>query len=348
MTILAEKTDIIFPGLGIHFKNVGDGFSIFGFRIAYYGVCIAIAMVVGYLVAEFQAKRTRQNPEMYLDFAVFAVIVSVICARLYYVAFAWDKFKDKPISILNLRTGGLAIYGGIIGGITCAVIYSRRKRINMGKFCDTAIVGLLTGQIIGRWGNFFNREAFGSYTKGPFRMLLNVKDVWWQFDPASSEEAVRAEYEGKTVALNRVLEIRNNTVERSGETYVSVHPTFLYESFLNLCLLIIILLYTKKKKANGELIFMYVAGYGAIRFFVESLRSDQLLLWGTGLAVSQLLSIAMFIVGVSMIIYLRIKKPLTNEEKAELGMLTEKDREEAAKVALAETEKAYTEEKQPL
>ena len=344
MTILAEKTDIIFPGLHIHFKNVGDGFSIFGFRIAYYGVCIAIAMVVGYLVAEFQAKRTRQNPETYLDFAIVAVIISVICARLYYVAFAWDKFKDDPVSILNLRTGGLAIYGGILGGITTAVVYSRRKKINMGKFCDTAIVGLLTGQIIGRWGNFFNREAFGSYAKGPFRMLLNVKDVWWQFNPASSEEALRKEYEGKKVALERILEIRNNTVERSGETYVSVHPTFLYESVLNLCLLIIILLYTKKKKANGELLFMYVAGYGAIRFFVESMRSDQLLLWGTGLAVSQLLSIVMFAVGVSMIIYLRLKKPLSNEEKAELGMLTERDREEAAKEVLAEREKAGSEE----
>lgn len=344
MTILAEKTDIIFPGLHIHFKNVGDGFSIFGFRIAYYGVCIAIAMVTGYLVAEFQAKRTRQNPETYLDFAIVAVIISVICARLYYVAFAWDKFKDDPMSILNLRTGGLAIYGGILGGITTAVVYSRRKKINVGKFCDTAIVGLLTGQIIGRWGNFFNREAFGSYAKGPFRMLLNVKDVWWQFNPASSEEALRKEYEGKKVALERILEIRNNTVERSGETYVSVQPTFLYESVLNLCLLIIILLYTKKKKANGELLFMYVAGYGAIRFFVESMRSDQLLLWGTGLAVSQLLSIVMFVVGVSMIIYLRLKKPLSNEEKAELGMLTERDREEAAKEVLAEREKAGSEE----
>ena len=343
MLNLAEKTDIIFEGLGIHFKNVGDGFSIFGFRIAYYGVCIAIAMVCGYLVAEFQAKRTRQNPETYLNFAMLAVVISVICARLYYVAFSWDKFKDDPVSILNLRTGGLAIYGGVIGGVSTAVVYALRKRINVGKFCDTAVVGLLTGQIIGRWGNFFNREAFGSYTGGPFRMLLNIKDVWWQFDPASSEEALRAEYEGKTVALNRILEIRNNTVVRSGETYISVHPTFLYESFLNLCLLIIILLYTKKKKANGELFFMYVAGYGAIRFFVENMRSDQLLLWGTGLAVSQLLSMIMFAVGVGMIIYLRLKKPLNNEEKAELGMLKDEDLERAGKEALAKMEEIKAE-----
>ncbi len=319
----AEKTDIIFPGLGIHFKNVGDGIMIGDFKIAYYGVCIALAMVAGYLVAEYQAKRTKQNPERYLDFAIWAVIISVICARVYYVIFDWDSFADSPLQVFNLRTGGLAIYGGVLGGITCAVVYSKRKNINMGLFCDTAVVGLLTGQIVGRWGNFFNREAFGSYTNGFTRMLVNVKDVWARFDPSTSEEALRAQYEGKTAALNKILEIRNNTVLMDGETYISVHPTFFYESFLNLMLLITILVFTRKKKANGELFFMYVAGYGAIRFFVEGLRSDQLLLWGTGLAVSQLISIVMFVVGACMIVYLRKNKPLTNQEKFELGMKVE-------------------------
>lgn len=320
MPFLTEKTDIIFEGLGIHFKNVGDGIMIGNFRIAYYGIVIAIAMIAGYLVAQYQANRTRQNPEYYMDFAIVAIIFSVICARLYYVAFEWDNFKDDPLSILNLRTGGLAIYGGIIGAIISAIVYSRRKKLNLGLFTDTAVVGLLTGQIIGRWGNFFNREAFGSYTKGFTRMLVNVKDVWWQFKPESSEASIRSYYEGKTAALEKVLEIRNNTVVVDGETYISVHPTFLYESVLNLILLIIILVYTKKKKADGELFFMYVAGYGAIRFFVEGLRSDQLLLWGTGLAVSQLLSVIMFIAGVVMIIYLRIKKPLSIRQKIALGM----------------------------
>ena len=333
MIFLAEKTDIIFPGLGIHLKNVGDSFTIFGLRIAYYGVCIALAMVCGYLVAEFQAKRTNQNPETYLDFAVIAIIISVICARLYYVIFEWDSFKkdtvkDTLLAIINLRSGGLAIYGGIIGGVTTAIIYAKKKRLNVGLFTDTACVGLVTGQIIGRWGNFFNREAFGSYAKGLFRMLVNVKDTWWQFDPSSSEEALRAEYEGKTVALNRILEIRNNAQVIDGETYVSVHPTFLYESFLNLVLLTIILLYTKRKKANGELLCMYIAGYGAIRFFVESMRSDQLLLWGTGLAVSQLLSGLLFIGGLAVLIYLRIKKPLTAEERYSLGMEIKKAEKE--------------------
>lgn len=320
------NTDIRFPGLGITLKNVGDGISIGDFKIAFYGMCIAFAMVCGYLIAEFQAKRTKQDPEIYLDFAIIAIIVSVACARLYYVAFAFDDFKDNLLSIFNLRTGGLAIYGGIIGGVTTAIVYSKRKKLNMLLFMDTACSGLLLGQILGRWGNFFNREAFGSYSNGLFRMLVNVKDTSWYFNPAESEAAVRSAYQGKQVALERILEIRNNPVIIGGETYVSVHPTFLYESFFNLLLLLFIIWYTKKKKANGELFFTYVGGYGLIRFFVEGIRSDQLFLWGTGVAVSQLLAAIMFIASVCVIIYLRKRRTLEMEgENADkLVLATEK------------------------
>lgn len=314
MNILAENTNILFPGLKITLKSVADSISIGGFEIAFYGICIAIAMVLGYLVAEFQAKRTNQDPEIYLDFAIIAIIVSVICARLYYVIFEFDSFKGNLLSIFNLRTGGLAIYGGIIGGITTCIIYTKRKKMDFLNFADTACVGLLTGQIVGRWGNFFNREAFGSYSNGLFRMLVNVKDTSWYFDPASSESSLREAYAGKTVALNRILEIRNNAQVIDGETYISVHPTFFYESFFNFLLLIAILLYTKKKKANGELFFMYVGGYGLIRFFVESIRSDQLFLWGTGVAVSQIIAALMFVVSVIAIVKLRISRPLAVTE----------------------------------
>ena len=322
LTILLAGTDIRFPGLHITLKNVGDGFHVFGYRIAFYGLVIALGMISGYLVAAWQAKRTGQDPDFYLDFAIIAIIVSVICARIYYVIFAWDTYKDDPLQVFNLRAGGLAIYGGVIGGITCAIIWSKKKKYNMGLFCDTACVGLLTGQIIGRWGNFFNRECFGSYTKGPLRMLVDVEDVYWYYNPFKSESSLRAAYEGKTAALERILEIRNNTVEIGGSTYISVHPTFFYESFLNLLLLIGILLYTKHKKANGELFFMYTGGYGLIRFFVEGMRSDQLFLWGTGLAVSQLIAALMFVGSAIMIVKLRMNAknhplPTTENETVE-------------------------------
>ncbi|MGN0165135.1 MAG: prolipoprotein diacylglyceryl transferase [Lachnospiraceae bacterium] len=316
MFFLSGNTDIMFPGLGITLENVGNGIEIFGFKVAYYGICIGIAMILGYLVADFQARRTKQNPEQYLDFAVIAIIISVICARLYYVAFKWEDFASNPLQIFNLRTGGLAIYGGVIGGVASAIVYTRLNKLSFRLFADTACVGLLTGQIIGRWGNFFNREAFGSYTDGIFRMLVDVKETSWMFNPAYSEELVREEYAGKTAALEKVLEIRNNAVVIDGATYISVHPTFLYESFFNLILLCIIMAYTRHKKADGELFLMYVGGYGLIRFFIEGLRSDQLLLWGTGIAVSQVLAAIMFIGAVVGIVYLRKKKPLhTTTEK---------------------------------
>lgn len=311
MILLSENTDILFPGLGITLENVPDGIYVFGFRIALYGICIGIGMILGYLIAEYQAKRTGQNPDLYLDFALIAIVVSVIFARIYYVIFAWDEFADRPLSILNLRTGGLAIYGGVIGGVLTCILYTRIKKLSFRLFADTACVGLLTGQIIGRWGNFFNRECFGSYTDGPLRMLVDVNKTSWYFNPAYSEDLVREAYAGKTAALERILEIRNNTVTIDGATYASVQPTFLYESFLNLCLLIIILLYTKHKKADGELFLMYVGGYGFIRFFVEGMRTDQLFLWNTGIAVSQLLAAVMFIGAAAGIVYLRIKKPLS-------------------------------------
>ncbi len=305
MNILAENTDIIFPGLGIHLKNVGSFFHVFGIDIAYYGVCIALGMLAGYLLAAWQAKRTGQDPEFYLDFTIYAIVFAVVGARLYYVLFRWDMFKDDPASIINLRTGGLAIYGGILGGILTAVIFTRLKKYPFWKLADIGGIGLLTGQIIGRWGNFFNREAFGSYAKGPFRMLVNVKDTSWYFDPSTSLEALKTEYAGKTTALNRILEIRNNAVTRGGETYVSVHPTFLYEGIGNLIILLFILWYTKKQKKDGELWFIYLGGYGLVRFFVEGMRSDQLFLWGTGIAVSQLLAVVMMLVSVVMFIYIR-------------------------------------------
>lgn len=318
MILASENTNILFPGLGITLENVPDGIEVFGFFIAFYGICIGIGMLLGYLIVEYQAKRTNQNPETYLDFAVAAIIISVICARLYYVVFSWEDFASNPLQIFNLRTGGLAIYGGVLGGIASAIVYTKFiKKISFRKFADTACVGLLTGQIIGRWGNFFNREAFGSYSDGPFRMLVDVRNTSCLFNPGNSETLVREEYAGKTVALERILEIRNNAVVIDGATYISVHPTFFYELFFNLCLLILIMVYTKHKKAHGELFLMYVGGYGLIRFFVEGMRSDQLFLWGTGLAVSQLLGAAMFLAAVAGVIYLRKKKPLSATEKEE-------------------------------
>lgn len=267
---------ISFPNLGIHLDNVGKSISVFGFEIAYYGIIIGLGILAGIWMAVHEAKRTGQNPEDYLDLALYAVIFSIIGARIYYVVFSWDMYKDNLLSIFNLREGGLAIYGGVIAAIITTFVFSRVKKISFGMLCDTAGLGLILGQIIGRWGNFFNREAFGEYTNGLLAMRLPV-------------DAIRSSSD-ITELMREHIEVIDNV------SYIQVHPTFLYESLWNLGILFILLLWRKHKKFNGEIFLLYLLGYGAGRFWIESLRTDQLLIWGTQIAVSQVLAAVLVVV----------------------------------------------------
>ena len=298
-------TNIRFPNLGIELKSVPSGIDVFGFRIAFYGMVIGLGMLLGWLVAEWTAKRTGQNPELYLDFALVAIVVSVIFTRLGYVLFAIDEFKVNPLEIFNIRSGGLMIYGGIIGAILTAIVFTRIKKYPFWLLADTGCVGLITGQVVGRWGNFFNREAFGKYTNGLFAMQLDLRDVSYDF--RMSEIALTEKYAEKQAALERIMEIRNNIAVVDGVEYIQVHPTFLYESLWNLCLLIFLLIYTKRKKFDGEIMLLYLAGYGLGRIWIEGLRTDQLFLWGTSIPISQLISACMIIFSVTMMIIKRVK-----------------------------------------
>ncbi len=313
MTFLLDdiSTNINFPNLGIELKNIASGINIFGFRIAFYGIIIGFGMLIGWLLAQWMAKRTNQNPEIYLDFALIAIVAAVIGARLYYVIFAWDEFADNPLSILNTRTGGLAIYGGIIGAVLTAVIYTKVKKFPFWLLADTGCIGLVAGQVIGRWGNFFNREAFGNYNSGKnlsglFAMQLDLRSVSDIYDKSFvKDEVLRRMYAGKDEAYQRIMEIRNHLVTVNGVNYIQVHPTFLYESLWNFCLLILLIFYTKHKKFDGEVMLLYLIGYGLGRVWIEGLRTDQLFLWGTPIAVSQLLSALIVIVSAVFLIIRR-------------------------------------------
>ena len=277
---------ISFPNLGIVIENLPKSISVFGrFDIAFYGIIIGIGIAMGYIVASFQATRTGQDKEVYLDFAMYAVIISIIGARIYYVVFSWDDYKDDIVQIFNLRAGGLAIYGGVIGGVATAFIYSKLKKMKFTLLTDTACVGLVTGQIVGRWGNFFNREAFGDYTNSLFAMRLSTYDV------------------NQNAITRRMLEM----AEEGGYVgFIQVHPTFLYESVWNLLILVTILIYTKHKKFEGELFLIYMGGYGLGRAFIEGLRTDQLIIGNTGIAVSQVLAFSLFIISTGIIVYKRV------------------------------------------
>jgi len=306
------NTSIRFPNLGIDLNNVGKGIEVFGIDIAYYGMIIALGMICGWLIADWMAKKTGQDREIYLDFGLYAIIISVICARLYYVVFAWDEFADNPLQVFNIRTGGLAIYGGVLGAILTAVVYTKIKKVKFRLLADTGVIGLLLGQVIGRWGNFFNREAFGKFTNNLFAMQLNIKDV--SSDYTTSLEVLAERYAGRPDAYERILEIRNNTIFLNGNTYIQVHPTFLYESLWNLVLMVLLIFYTKHKKFDGEIFLLYIIGYGLGRFWIEGLRTDQLFLWGSPIAVSQALAGAMVVIGTLIwgIMRIRCKKNANN------------------------------------
>ena len=277
---------IDFPNIGIHLKSVGDHITIFGFDIAFYGMIIGLGILTGLLIAAAEAKRSGQNPEDYFDLAIYAVIFSIIGARLYYVTFSWDMYKDDLLSILNIRQGGLAIYGGVIAAVITVFVFARIKKMSATLILDTAGLGLVAGQMIGRWGNFFNREAFGEYTNSFLAMRLPV-------------DAVRG---------SDITELMRKNMETvKGVSYIQVHPTFLYETVWGLMVLIIMLIYRKHKKFNGEVFLVYLLGYGVGRFWIEGLRTDQLLIPKIGLPVSQILAGVLVVVSLALIIYKRIK-----------------------------------------
>lgn len=273
-------TTINFPNLGIHLEHVGKSISVFGFEIAYYGIIIGLGVLAGILMAAWEAKRTNQDPDTYYDLAIYAVIFSVIGARLYYVAFSWDMYKDDLLSIFNIRNGGLAIYGGVIAAIITVYVFAKVKKLSFGQLTDTAGLGLILGQIIGRWGNFFNREAFGEYTNNLFAMQLPL-------------DAVRSS--DVTEAMMQHVELID------GVKYIQVHPTFLYESLWNLGVLILLLILRKYKKFQGQVFLMYLFGYGVGRFWIEGLRTDQLLIPYVGLPVSQVLAVVLVMISAIII-----------------------------------------------
>ena len=284
-----DLMDIAFPNLGIYLRNFPKSFHIFGFEIALYGVIIGLGVLAGILMAAKWAKATGQDPDVYWDFSIYAVIFSIIGARIYYVVFEWEHYKDDLLSILNLRQGGLAIYGGVIAAFTTLFIYAKIKKQNALRMADTVVLGLILGQAVGRWGNFTNREVFGGYTDNLLAMRLPIDAV----RPGDISPDLAAHIE-------------------EGVNYIQVHPTFLYESLWNLGVLLLMLLYYKHKKFEGEIALFYLGGYGLGRAWIEGIRTDQLFIPGTQVPVSQVLAVMLFVgslaADIAIRFYLKKKK----------------------------------------
>lgn len=278
-----QYTGIRFPNLGIVFSHVGRYISIGDFPIMFYGIIIAAGFLAGLFIAQKEAKRTGQNPEIYMDYLICMMIPAIIGARVYYVIFSWDYYSKNPLEIINLRHGGLGIVGGVAAAIVVLLIFAKVRGQKAALMLDTMTMSLLVGQIMGRWGNFFNREAFGGYTDSLLAMQIPV---------------------GYFAQNGRLDEIQNAglmdhlvNLDVGGQTisYIQVHPTFLYEGLWNCLVLLVIFLYRKHKKFDGELLCIYLMGYGIGRFFIEGLRVDQLQIGDTGIAATQVVCILVFV-----------------------------------------------------
>ena len=258
------SSPISFPNLGIEVDPSRVAFSIGSKEIYWYGIIIAVGFALAVIYACRRAPQFGLTEDHILDILLCAVIPAILCARLYCCIFYWDLFRDNPISVLYIWEGGLAIYGGVIGAAAAVAIYARVRKVKLGPMLDIGGLGLLIGQMIGRWGNFINREAHGGVTDSFFKMGL---------------------------------------MDASGAvTYY--HPTFLYESVWNLVGFVLLHFYSKKHRHyDGEIFTMYVAWYGLGRGWIEGMRTDSLYLFGTGLRVSQLLAILSCLAAIGLLIW---------------------------------------------
>ena len=267
--------DIYFPHLGIALEDVNRvAFSLGGINIFWYGILIATAVLAAAFFCVREVKRTGQNVDHYYELLGIGIFAAIIGLRLFYVAFNWEAYAADPIRIITgIRMGGLAIYGGIIASVVAVFAVSRWRKMDMRLVLDTCAPVFALGQAIGRWGNFINREAFGEFTNSLFAMRLRL--------PGPGD--------GFGISASNITQcMRDNMVAAYGAQYIQVHPTFLYESAWNLAVFVALTLYRPRKRFHGEIFGLYLLCYGVARFFIEGLRTDQLLL--AGLPVNQLLS----------------------------------------------------------
>lgn len=275
--------EIIFPNLGIKINELNNvAISLWGLNVYWYGLIIASAIIIGILCVDHTLKKQGKSIDDVLNFILIVLVTSVLGARIYYVAFSWDYYKNHLGQILNFRAGGIAIYGAVIAAILTAIIYCKVKKIKFFWLADLFMPYLLLGQCMGRWGNFFNKEAFGSSTNSLFAMAIRV-------------DAVK----------NIPEKLMDEFVQIGEANYLQVHPTFLYESIGSLIVFILLLLIYKFKKYDGDVFASYCMGYSLVRFFVEGLRTDSLYLGA--FRVSQLVAIGLFLIGLTIFILNRVK-----------------------------------------
>lgn len=266
---------IEFPGIGINIPINREAFNLFGLPVYWYGIIISFGFFLAVILGMRNAKKAGIKQDDIIDLVLLAAPLSIVGARFYYVILNWEEFKGDWLKIINIRTGGIAIYGALIVATIVAIIFAKVRKINILHFLDYCIPYFVLAQAIGRWGNFVNQEAFGTNTTLPWGMTGD--------------------------AIKSQLEALGSMVDPS----LPVHPTFLYESLWNFAVFFFLIWFSKRKKLNGEVFCLYMITYGAGRAWIEGLRLDSLYLGN--IRMSQFLSAVFIVFFGAMFIIRRIR-----------------------------------------
>ena len=269
-----------FPAIGLRVPVARTLFQVFGQYIYTYAIIIALSIVLMIILGLRHAERYGIKQENIIDFMIFALPASIIGGRIYYVLFSWDEYSGNLLDVINIRQGGIAIYGAVIGAFATAVIFFKIKKLEPVRFLDFGVPYLILAQGIGRWGNFVNQEVFGVNTTLPWGMTSNQISVFLSINAWKLSEM--------GIAVDPAM---------------PVHPTFLYESLWNFAIAILLFWMRRRLKYKGQVLFGYLIGYGVGRTLIEGLRTDSLMLGSV--RISQLVSILTVVVSLIIIIFFR-------------------------------------------
>lgn len=290
---------ILFPNLGLEFKHVGTGISVFGFEITFFGILLGFSLFLGISLVLAEVYSTDQSMDEYLNLTIVVILASLVGARIYYVLFQLDNYKNAIGDIFVFRKGGFDFFGALIAGILVVVGYANFQKISSGRILDTICIGLATGQIPCTLGAYFNRECFGDYTDGLFAMQIPLDSV----------------------SYNAVTENMRKHIETiDGQRFIQVNPLFMAAFIWSIVVLAVVLFCKYRRRFEGELFLIYLMAYGFGRLLIEGARADALTMSGTGWKVSCVTAGIVIFVSAFMMIYV-----WTQNAKARMKRVRERE-----------------------
>lgn len=290
---------ILFPKLGITLEHVGTGISFFGFEIFNFGIIVGISLLLGLGFVLFEANHTRQNIDEYLSLSILVMVAGIFGARLYYVIFSWEYYKDSLMDVLQLRKGGAEFYGALIAGAVMIFVYAFTQKVMAGRILDTCCLGVAAGQVIASWGSFFSREGFGDYTDHLFAMQIPLDSI---------------SFTVVTENMRKHIEVID------GVRYVQVEPLFLLGFLWSIVVFAVVFLYKYRKKFEGELFLVYLLVYSFGRFLLEGVRVDALVISGTDWKACQVTAVLVALISAGCILYF-----WTQNDKARMRRVRERE-----------------------